>query len=240
MPVDINHGSLQFVKTESASLRDSRLASAALAGCADAFGELQQLYSQRLYNTIFRIVKNREDAEDVLQETFLRAYLALRSFQGRSSFYSWLTRIGINSAFMVLRHRHARPEIMTNASRRSEDNVPLLDFKDPGPNPEQILDQRQRCAKIERAVQRLDSSLRVPLETRIAQENSLGEIAATLNISLSSVKSRLFRARVRLSAVRLFRTSERKRPVSSGSRRNALIAGFQNRDQSWMNSDYRS
>jgi len=240
MPVDTNLGSLQSAKTESAALRDSRLAAAALAGCADAFGELQQLYSKRLYSTIFRIIKNREDAEDVLQETFLRAYLALHTFEGRSSFYSWLTRVGINSAFMVLRKRRARPEILTNSSCESEGDISHLEMKDPSLNPEQILDQRQRCANIEHAIQRLDSSLRVPLETRIVQEKSLGEIAETLDISLASVKSRLFRARVGLRAVRVLRNSERKQPFSSGSRRNRLIAGFQNRDQSWMNSEYRS
>lgn len=235
MPVDIDLGSLQSATTESAASRDSRLAFAAMAGCADAFGELQQLYSRRLYSTIYRIIKNREDAEDVLQETFIRAYLALHTFEGRSSFYSWLTRIGITSAFMVLRKRRARPEILTNPSDGLEDDVTQLEIKDPSLNPEQILDQRQRCANIERAVRRLDSSLRVPLETRIVHERSLGEIAETLDISLAAVKSRLFRARVRLSAGRIFKTSERKRPVSSGSRRNRLIAGFQNRDRSWMN-----
>jgi RNA polymerase sigma-70 factor (ECF subfamily) len=235
MPVDINLGSLQSVKAESATSRDSRLASAALAGSADAFGELQQLYSKRLYSTIFRIIKNREDAEDVLQETFMRAYLALHTFENRSSFYSWLTRIGINCAFMVLRKRRARPEILSNSSCESEGDNSRFEVKDPSLNPEQILDQRQRCAKIERAIRRLDSSLRVPLETRMVHDSSLGDIAEALDISLSSVKSRLFRARVRLRTVRVFKNSERKQPVSSGSRRKMPIAGFQNREQSWMN-----
>jgi len=216
------------------------LASAALAGCADAFGELQQLYSRRLYNTILRIIRNREDAEDLLQETFLRAYLALHTFEGKSSFYSWLTRIGINSAFMLLRKRRARPEILTSSSNRSEDEIFHLEMKDPSLNPEQVLDQRQRCANIERAIQGLGSSLRVPLETRMVHESSLGEIAETLDISLASVKSRLFRARVRLSASQVFRNSERKQPVSSGLRGKRFIAGLQNREQSWMNSSHSS
>jgi RNA polymerase sigma-70 factor (ECF subfamily) len=216
------------------------VASAALAGCADAFGELQQLYSQRLYKTIFRIIKNREDAEDVLQEAFMRAYLALHDFEGRSSFYSWLTRIGINCALMVLRKRRARPEILTNSPFESEDEIFHFEIKDPSLNPEQILDQRQRCASIERAIDKLQSSLRTPLKTRIVHEGSLGEIAETLDISLASVKSRLFRARVRLSASQVLGNSERKRTVSSGLRGKRFIAGFRNREPSWMNSGHSS
>ncbi len=240
MPADMNPRLLQSVNTEPAALRDSRLASAALAGCADAFGELQRLYSRRLYNTIFRIIRNREDAEDVLQEAFLRAYVALHTFEGKSSFYSWLTRIGINSAFMVLRKGRARPEILTDSSHGPDDEIFHFEVKDPSLNPEQILDQRQRCANLERAIQRLDSNLRVPLETRLVHESSLGEIAESLDISLASVKSRLFRARVRLSASRAFRNSERKKPVSRGLRGKRSMAGFQNREQSWMNSNHAS
>jgi RNA polymerase sigma-70 factor (ECF subfamily) len=240
MPAEFDANSQQSEKTEPAQLRDSRLASAALAGCADAFAELQQLYSRRLYSTIFRIIKNREDAEDVLQETFLRAYLALHSFEGRSSFYSWLTRIGINSALMVLRKRRARPEIVTNSTDESQDEIFHFEIKDPGLNPEQLLDQRQRCANIERAIEKLDSSLRIPLKTRVVHESSLGEIAETLDISLASVKSRLFRARVRLSASQTFRNSARKQHVSSGLRGKRLVSGFQNREQSWANSGHQS
>ncbi|HEY5253197.1 MAG TPA: sigma factor, partial [Acidobacteriaceae bacterium] len=83
-----------------AAQRDEQLVSAAKAGSDEAFAELQNLYAQRLYSTIIRITKNHEDAEDALQDTFLRVYLALCSFEGRSSFYSWVTRIAINSALM--------------------------------------------------------------------------------------------------------------------------------------------
>lgn len=85
----------------------SALVSAACEGSSSAFGQLQTLYSRHLYRTIMRITKNKEDAEDVLQDTFMCAFLSLRSFERRSSFYSWLTRIGINSALMLLRKRRA-------------------------------------------------------------------------------------------------------------------------------------
>lgn len=92
-----------------AAERDEQLVSAAKAGSDDAFAQLQHLYAPRLYSTIIRITKNHEDAEDVLQDTFLRVHLALCNFEGRSSFYSWVTRIAINSALMALRKRRARP-----------------------------------------------------------------------------------------------------------------------------------
>lgn len=82
------------------------------------FAELYATYSRRLYNTIFAITKNHEDAEDALQETFLRAYTGIHAFEGRSAIYSWLTRIAINSALIVLRKRRVRPELLVSNTMR--------------------------------------------------------------------------------------------------------------------------
>src|ERR1700678_882378 len=89
---------------------DQRLVYAAQSGCRAAFDELVSLYSRRVRRTVLAITKNSEDAEDAMQESFLRAFLAISRFEGRSSFYTWLTRIAINSALMILRRRRARPE----------------------------------------------------------------------------------------------------------------------------------
>src|SRR5580698_9789543 len=203
-------------------LRDTELLSAVLSGSPDAFAELQRLYSRRLYSTIFRIIKNREDAEDVLQDAFLQAYLALRNFQGRSSVYSWLTRIAINSALMLLRERRNHPEVYFDLSSEPENELSHFEPRDPSPNPEQICDQRQRCANIHRAIQRLQSSLREPLQTRMTHGSSLEEIARALDISEAAVKARLYRARTRLSGTRVFKKSE-KSHASSGSRHEGLM-----------------
>ena len=96
---------------EGAANRDLELVAAAKGGSSAAFEELQSRYSRRLFRRIQLITKNHEDAEDALQETFLHAYLALDSFEGRSQFASWLTRIAINSALMVLRRRRTRAEV---------------------------------------------------------------------------------------------------------------------------------
>lgn len=89
---------------------DHHLVLAARSGCRSAFDELWNLYSRRVYSTVLNITKNRQDAEDALQDSFFRAFLALESFEGRSSFYSWVTRIAINSALGMLRKRRGRPQ----------------------------------------------------------------------------------------------------------------------------------
>lgn len=113
-------------------------------GATVAFDEMQGLYSSRLFKTILRITKNWEDAEDALQDTFLRAYMSLHSFQGRSSVYSWLTRIAINSALMILRRRRSRPEALLISSFEEGNGDSPLEFKDSSSNPEQLCDLRQR------------------------------------------------------------------------------------------------
>jgi RNA polymerase sigma-70 factor (ECF subfamily) len=229
---DSSKSSLEKVQ---AVLRDSQLVSDALAGSSDAFAELQRLYSGNLYCTIFRITRNREDAEDALQDTFLRAYLALGKFEGRSSFYSWLTRIAINSALMILRKRRAHPEMPFDAPRESENDILQFEFKDPAPDPEQVYDQRQRCVNIQREIKKLRFKLRGPI-LQVAHGSSLKEIARALDISEAAVKSRLSRARARINAARGLMGAEEKRYVSSGLQRKGLIPGLQNREQSCVNS----
>ena len=124
--------------------RDLELVAATRAGSNAAFEELQSRYSRRLYRRIQFITRNHEDAEDALQETFLRAYLALDSFEGRSRFASWLTRIAINSALMVLRKRRSRPEVQFEPLPDSGEPSQTVDVRDAALNPEQHYDLRQR------------------------------------------------------------------------------------------------
>ena len=180
------------------SIGESELVLAAKAGCHAAFGELLRAYSHRLYVRILSITRNPEDAEDALQDTFLRAYRALTSFEGRSQFSSWLTRIAINSALAILRRHRSRPEISFEQQPRQGDDFVSLDVPYDALNPEELCDQRQRSRKILYAIERLDPKLRLPLHIRISQEHSINEIAQALGISLASAKSRLYRARKRL------------------------------------------
>src|SRR5580658_5431217 len=121
---------------EDAVSRDLELVTAARAGSSAAFEELQSRYSRRLYRRIQSITRNHEDAEDALQETFLRAYLALDSFEGRSQFASWLTRIAINSALMVLRRRRRRAEVSFEPPSECGDASLTIDVQDTALNPE--------------------------------------------------------------------------------------------------------
>jgi len=181
-----------------AEAREAELVIAAQAGSKDAFEKLQKLHWFRLYRTVLSITKNREDAEDALQDTFLRAYLALGTFEGRSKFSSWLTRIALNSALMVIRKRRARPEVFIDQSSGPDGEAIPFDIRDSGLNPEQICDQHQRCLGMLRAMERLDPKLRAPMRIRTLQEYSIKEIAQILDVSEAAAKTRLHRARRRL------------------------------------------
>jgi RNA polymerase sigma-70 factor (ECF subfamily) len=195
---------------------DQHLVVAARLGCRTAFNELCHLYSRRIYRTTFSITKNTQDAEDAMQESFLHAFLALDSFEGRASFYTWLTRIAINSALGILRKRHRLPETSLDSTPREEGEVRSAEFKDSSPDPEQVFVQQQRHAKLMQAVHKLPMNLREAVETRITEDCSVKEIAYRLNISQAAAKSRLYRARTRLGS--LIAVRESSGPVGTSIR----------------------
>jgi len=180
-----------------ARARDEELLLAARSGSHAAFAELQRTYSPYVFKRILAITRNREDAEDALQDAFLNAYLALPSFEGRSRLSSWLTRIGINSALMILRRRRYRPETSFQQEDFEGDGI-YVDVRDDSLDPEQLCDQQQRCHAIHRALQRLDPKLRTAMSIRMSEGHSMREIAQNLGVSVASVKARLNRARKRL------------------------------------------
>jgi RNA polymerase sigma-70 factor, ECF subfamily len=215
---------------DDAASRDLELVAAAKGGSSAAFEELQSRYSRRLYTRIQFITRNHEDAEDALQETFLHAYLALNSFEGRSQFVSWLTRIAINSALMVLRRRRSRPEVPFEPLPDSGEPFQTVDIRDTALNPEQHYDLRQRSYGALRAIGELNVSLRTPMTTWIEQECSMKEVARTLGLSLPAVKSRLCRARKQLTRSAAFKERVRNAGSVSGSKRQYGIPGLQNRE----------
>lgn len=174
---------------EDAASRDLEPTAAAKGGSNAAFEELQRRYSRRLYRRIQFITRNHEDAEDALQATFLHAYLAPDSFDGRSQFASWLTRIAIDSALMVLRRRRNRAEVPIEPLSDSGAAALTVDVRDTALNPEQHYDLRHRSYWAFAAISKLKINLRTPMATWIEQECSLKEVARTLGISLAAVKS---------------------------------------------------
>jgi RNA polymerase sigma-70 factor (ECF subfamily) len=185
--------------------------SAAQAGPPEAFQKLHALYSKRLYRTIVVMTKNPQDAEDALQDTFLRAYLAIQTFEGRSNIYSWLTRIAINSALMILRKKHARAEVLFDPQPDPQLETLSVEVRDSAPNPEEAYDLDQRQLKTLRAIRRLHPHLRAAIRMQLMHGWSVREISRALNISEAAVKSRLHRARKRLSTAHFLNRSGDRR-----------------------------
>jgi RNA polymerase sigma-70 factor, ECF subfamily len=197
----MNGATLLSVQTDQRAMPpDVNLVSEAQAGSRETFRELYALYSRRLYRTIVAITKNHQDAEDALQDTFLRAHLALGRFEGRSTIYSWLTRIAVNSALLILRKQRARPEVFFDPQPDAQGKNLTFEVKDHAPNPEELYDLHQRRVVLLRAIRNLDTGLREPIRMQIGQEASLKEIGRKLNLSEAAVKTRLHRARHLLTA----------------------------------------
>jgi RNA polymerase sigma-70 factor (ECF subfamily) len=192
-----------------AAAREEALVEAAKAGSHIAFAELQRVYSSRLYKRILSITRNHEDAEDALQDALIRAYRGLPSFEGRSKLSSWLTRIAINSALMTMRKRRSRPEIPLDLPLGLEEDGSSFDVRDSALNPEQYCDQKQRCEGLRRAIHRLEPALRTTMIIRMAKEKSTGEIAHELDLTVAAAKSRLYRARKRLTRFHPAQVSKR-------------------------------
>jgi RNA polymerase sigma-70 factor (ECF subfamily) len=198
MSFTASHSSLDLADRNVAR-PDTDLLTKARAGSSAAFEEIQRSYASRLYRRIHSITRNREDAEDALQDTFLRAFSALDSFQGRSQLSTWLMRIAINTAVMTIRRRRSQAEVSFEQSSESGGATASFDIIDSAPNPEQICDRNQRYGKLLRSVERLEPKLRSAVVVWISHDCSMKEVAQSLDVSLATVKARIHRARKRLS-----------------------------------------
>lgn len=198
-------------------VRSRNLVAAARSGSAAAFAELREIYGQRVYRKLLTMTRNREDAEDALQDTFLRAYLAIHTFEERSSFYTWVMRVAINSALMILRKRRLHPEVSFDGPGETEEAIAGFEIKDSGPSPERICVHRQRYAYMVRSIWNLQPRLRQVLEMQMTEDYSIREIARALEISEAAVKSRLSRARARLAAAHAIRSSRRGADIQRNS-----------------------
>ena len=183
---------------------------AAKRGESAAFDELWQAHSKRIFRTTYRITKNREDAEDALQDCFFNAFVHLHSFDGRSSFSTWLTRIAINSALMVLRKRGYATELSIDDpdDRRPSEFAKVCDE---APNPETRFAQEERDQRLRHAVGSLRPTIRRAIELHKLQEYSLKETAAMLGVTVTAAKSRLHHAKAELRASLKEKTIRRRR-----------------------------
>jgi RNA polymerase sigma-70 factor (ECF subfamily) len=159
-----------------------------------AFGELVSRYESKVYSLALKMLRNPEDAEDVLQDTFLRAYRGIKSFKGNSTFSTWIYRITANSALMRLRKRQL-PTVSIDDADEREAPINIADWA-PGPV-EQMLNQETQAAMTE-AIEALPPEFRQVFVLRDIEELSNAEVAEILDLSVAAVKSRLHRARLKV------------------------------------------
>ncbi len=177
---------------------EALLVGEAKAGSYEAFEELVNRYEKRIYRLGLNITGSREDAEDVLQETFLKAFEHLAEFREESRFYTWIVRIGTNEALMQLRRRHAEKIVSADGAISDEGEVIPREFADWKPNPEQAFIQSELETILEEAARSLPFKHRAVFFLRDGEEFSTEETAEILSVSSEVVKTRLFRARLRL------------------------------------------
>jgi RNA polymerase sigma-70 factor, ECF subfamily len=179
-----------FHSTCTNKLSDSELVAATKCGNTGAFDQLFFRYERRALTVAQRIVNNREDAEDVAQESFHKAFLHIGSFQEKSLFSTWLTRIVMNEALMVLRRRRRTFEVSSESPDEVTKSIAAT-FVDQSSNPEQSCWRQERTKLLTEAIDRLSPKLRKTILLYDIEEHSVNETAQILGTSVDAVKSRL-------------------------------------------------
>ena len=175
---------------------DDQLLAEARCGDQPAFGELCQRYSSMLERRIFRILRHREDTEDVLQETLLSAYQHLHTFRGTCKFSSWIMKIGINKSLLLLRKRKMLSRIASPVMIKDDTQTfEMWEFRDPRPDPEQCYIADQTFLALRAAIQRLPPKMRNVIDIYYRKGHQLKDAASTLGITEQNAKSRVLRAR---------------------------------------------
>jgi RNA polymerase sigma-70 factor (ECF subfamily) len=177
---------------------DAALVAGAKAGDAHAFELLVQRHEGKIFSLAQRMTRNWEDAEDVVQQCFQKAFIHLRKFEGESLFSTWLTRIAINEALMLLRRKRGSREVPIAESITEDETVLPLDFPDSGPSPEDSCLQREQERILSAAVNELTPGMREVIELRELGELSTGETAQVMGLSVGAVKARVFHGRRKL------------------------------------------
>ena len=186
-----------MIQSGRALIDEAPLVARAREGDAEAFAELVELYERRIFRVAKNITNNEEDAEDVLQETFLKAYEHLAEFQGNSKFYTWIVRIAVNEALMKLRKRKTDRSVPLDEAIGPPEE-PVREIAVWEENPEQKYSREELGEILDQAVRSLAPEYRMVFTLRDMDELSTEETAEALNLSIPAVKSRLLRARLQL------------------------------------------
>src|SRR5208337_2770174 len=177
---------------------DQALVATAKMGDEEAFERLVKRYRPRMFALALRYTRVREDAEDVVQQTFQKTFLYLSNFEGKSSFLTWLTRIAINEALMFLRKGRALREVFIDDLNGDGGTGPHFNLADASPDPEAIYMQLEEARILSIAITRLTPRMRRVLELKELRELSARETARQMGLSVAAVKARVFHGRRKL------------------------------------------
>ena len=176
---------------------DSTLVAATKNGESQAFEFLVKRHEAKTFSVAFRITRNREDAQDVVQQAFHKAFMHLDRFQEKSSFSTWLTRIVINEGLMCLRKNRSRREISLDDVKSESEELFPPEIPDRAKDPAEIYEQRENERVLCEALNQLSTEFRTVVCLRL-EERSVGETSEILGLGVGTLKARLFRARQKL------------------------------------------
>jgi RNA polymerase sigma-70 factor (ECF subfamily) len=182
-------------RQEPVSADEPRLIADCLAGDSAAFGVLVRRYQARLFNTVYRLVDNAEDAQDVVQEAFLNAYQSLDTFKGDALFFTWLYRIAVNTAISLKRKQ--RVVLRLDSGRNGESPLEPLDPSDHS-RPGHALEQAEEEKRVRQALSRLSPEHRAVLVMKDMEGQKYEAMAEVLQVPIGTIRSRLHRARLEL------------------------------------------
>jgi RNA polymerase sigma-70 factor (ECF subfamily) len=185
-------------RVRDAATDEMALVQAAKRGEVSAFEQLVKRYDRNVFRIAQQITQNREDAEDVVQDAFLKSYKNLDRFQENSKFYTWLVRIAVNESLMKLRRRRTDRTVSLDEDFETEEDTIPREVSDWSPNPEQLYKQGELKDILRKTMQGLPASFRTVFVLRDVEGLSTEETAEALDLSIPAVKSRLLRARLQL------------------------------------------
>jgi RNA polymerase sigma-70 factor (ECF subfamily) len=184
--------------SSQAGADETTLVAQSREGDTAAFGELVRRYEGKIFRLAQHVTQNREDAEDVLQETFMKAYEHLDQFQGNSKFYTWIVRIAVNQALMKLRRRKTDKSVSLDETIDTGEDTMVREIAAWDEDPEERFSRDELGGILDTAVQSLEPPYRSVFTLRDIDELSTEETAEALGLSVPAVKSRLLRARLQL------------------------------------------
>jgi RNA polymerase sigma-70 factor, ECF subfamily len=229
MPVELMDPIAEVNTTSSSPNRfvaqeDAALVAGAKAGDGHVFELLVRRHEGKIFSLAQRMTRNWEDAEDVVQQCFQKAFIHLKKFEGQSLFSTWLTRIAINEALMLLRRKRGSREVPIAESIMEDETVLPLDFPDSGPSPEDSCLQREQERILSAAVNELTPGMREVIELRELGELSTDETAEVMGLSVGAVKARVFHGRKKLrKTLKRYVESSRRYETTRCERRDEFV-----------------